>query len=215
MRYTLIIWLSCLAIQAAEVRFRPFGDTRANHALHVTTELGDRVIGTREVWIEADDGGSKRFCGDLVVLFDSATGNILWEYGARPSRSPARSSFTGWIASHAITYVSQDEMALFWTDGFNVYAMPSNSKALSIDEAERIAIQELESGKGYSTGWQRYHLDSIRKLGPEFVYYKGGFPKVTAVTKKGKTWELTIQGKWNEKVLLDDMFKVVDMARID
>jgi hypothetical protein len=122
--------------------------------------------------------------------------------------------------------VAADRLVYFLFGSPDLVVQESRAKANNLDAAEAKAL--AEAGRqglavlAYKRS-DRVFID-LKKLLPHGVNQNFFAPpaqpingplKLLDVTHKGDTWELILQGQWQEKITLDDKYQVISTARIN
>lgn len=203
-------------------QMRPIASTRYDHRVPAKTDAGAGSLTAREMLVDVTFPNGRACRCALLILFDQPTGRYLWEFG-QVMANEQTSRMTGGIGGRALIYVAPDRMV-----GFG-YALPSLviheslGKASGIDEAEAKTSTEI---LGRLPAIQAHSTDDrviipIRKIVPNEFFFRTPLSpmsipiKVTDASRKANTWELILQGSWQEKVTLNDKYQVTGTARIN
>jgi hypothetical protein len=217
-----ILLSSSLSVALAANKLTPIAGTRYDHAVSAKTDLGDIVIAARETLVDVTYTDGRPRKGALMVLFDPASGRYLWEFGPVPLTDKTASHMSGY-GTTAHVYVAGDRLVHFAFGHPYLMVHESPAKGNGIDDAEAKALAEATGrlpSKLTGKTDDRVIINLGMLLPREFFLAcplcSGPGPvKITAISHKGNTWEITLQGPWQEKITLNQKYAVTAIARID
>lgn len=205
----------------------PIANTRHEREVTAKSDGGDITIAHREMYVDIlpHDGAPRK--GALLVIFDAASGQYLYEWHPVPIDEQKLTISSGY-GSRAVTYVARDRIIVFGFSQPSLLVHESFAKASSMDEAELGALWSANGG---------FQPKSNRKPDNRLVVELGllvgqgklpqGFfqtchmcanpppARMVSVERKGVTWEIVLQGQWREKLILDEKYQFKDSVRIE
>ena len=210
------ILASTLAVATAQLR--PIASTVIEHSLKAKSDHGETVLAARTMLVDISlpSGGTRQEV--LWIIFHSATGYFDWGLGGVGSNQliPSRKA-----SGPGPVYVAAASLLHFAANRSHVGIFESATKAGSLDEAESKALADAINRVG-PNGQRNANprMIPIGKLLPiEFCCPPGNAfcpePTILEVLRRGNTWELVLQGQWQEKITLNDKFELSGHARVD
>ena len=209
-----------IALAAASNQLAPIASTRHDHGLTAKTDLGDVAIIAREMLTDVSytDGRPRR--GALLILFDPSSGRYIWEFGPVPVTDKTANHTSGY-GTIALAHVANDRLVHFAFGYPNLVAHESLTKANGIDDAELKALAEATGRLPAKLTGQADDrvMTNLGKLLPHGFFTPGssqipGPVRIVDITHHGNTWELILQGQWQEKITLDDQYRVTATSRL-
>ena len=216
-----ILFVMALPLAAQPNQLSPIASTRYEHALPAKSDLGDISISAREMLLDTAYGGKPRK-GALLILFDPSSGRYLWEFGPVGQNEKA-STHTVDYGTIALAHVASDRLVIFAFARPFLLVHESLGKASGIDDAETRVLAELSGqlpAKFTGRHDDRVLINLGKLVGHEFLMAcamcQGPGPsKILDIIHKGNTWEITLKGQWQEKIILDNKYQVTGALRLN
>jgi hypothetical protein len=211
--------------RGGNAQLRPISSRNTLNAIHAFGKAGAGVeIQASSVIVDARMPSGRRDRGELVVLFDTASGFFQWLFATSVADNPAESAYQAGFARGQMTaYVDQDGLSVFGTSTAppHLAVRQSRTRAQNVNDAE---AQSLQDASGRLADYERgdhadWSMISLLPLGMEFVT-PSQRPvrtpiKILQVVKQDGNWEVIIQSQWKEKIILNDKFELIGMTRMD
>ena len=231
MRFALLmILLGSLSGRALDGQITPIESRDVSKSVPVFRPSSEQSKGqarlqARSIAIEATmpNGITKR--GEVFVIFDPVAGFFQWFLATGVSNLETTDGYLPVFASGEwATFAEKDALTIFQFAAMPpfVAAIQSHSRASSAIDAEAKALGEATKALSDQEGRSRpkeWHRVPLLSLGKEFVIAPGrpvpGPMTILAVMKQDGNWEITLQGQWKEKILLNDKFELVSLTRVD
>lgn len=226
LKCTTTFLFSALSVATAMGQFRPIATTRIERAISAKTDQGEIFVTARKLLLDVALPKWPSGKGLLFVLFDSSSGYFLWSLGRVPKTQQTAGTLDGsWTRSRF--YIAADRLVYFFFGQSDLLIMESRAKANNLNDAEGRALSEaarrdpvtLGSYKSPDRVWI-----NIGKLLPRDGWRNFCAPpdqpicgpmKLVDVIHKGNTWEVIVEGQWQQKFTLDDKYQVTATARIN
>jgi hypothetical protein len=200
----------------------PIVSSKYDHGVTAKTDAGTGALGAREMLVNVTYPNGRNVKGSFIVLFDQPTGRYLWEFGQVMTNEQTSRMSVG-TGTRSLTYVAADRIVKFGYAYPYLFAHESLGRANGIDDAEVKATNELVARL---PAIQAYKTDdrvimSLRKLLPKEFFFRTPFSvmagpfKVVDFSRKGSTWEVILQGSWQEKITLNDKYQITGTVRIN
>jgi hypothetical protein len=222
MNHYITVLLLIVSLTAAMAQINPAVTSKHDSTVTAKTDLGDRIVATREMLVDVTHPKWQSGKGALLVLFDSASGYYQWRIAPRPKTQQLPEMANIGKGDLDKFYVAPDRLVYFVLGYPYLYARESRQKANNLDEAEAKALSDA---KGRLDSLLAFKQDdqvatNLVKLLPSQFATPPGQPnrgplKLVDVVHKGSTWEITVQGQWQEKITLDDKYQVTATSRIN
>ncbi len=245
MKLMLLLWAICVSglLMVGQVTQKSRAVDHPLPALREGTMPGEEVearLQIREVPLDARMPNGRDGTGTLQVLFDPEQKLFQWRLAVEvlasgEPRRPEQVEFSvpiEFTSGSRVAYVSKDALATFTVTPYppTLHIQESKDHADSIDEATNAALKAVAESLG---DYQRHGASygkAVRlhpQLGNDFfctppcdprsaapVPLFGG-AKITGVSMQRGQWEITIQGRWTEKIVLNDKLELVGMTPVE
>lgn len=219
----LLLAISCLPLIAEQsVSKVPFTESR--HAIRAFSALGDVTIPVIRTQLEIRYPGGKAERGDLVVVDDSATGHYFWRYTPLRQPNDDTSFLKGLQYGAEAVFVSADAIVDFYLPG-QLYVQEHRERARTLEAAEDAAIDEIRRGlpfferNGYHTETKGVAIGNGIAEGfacptfpPSSICLS--VTKFASISRQGDNWQIVIQNRWDQEVILDSKFNFVSTKRL-
>ena len=200
----------------------PNATTKHDHALAAQADQGDLFVTAREMLVDISDPRWHSGKGALAILFDSSSGYYQWRL-APVAKNTQSADLTDGYGTLSRIHVSADRLVYFAFGYPNLAVKESRTKASNLDDAEAKALQEAKTRLPAVLAHKMddWVLTNLGKVLPYLFFVPMGSSaisgpiKIIEIAHKANTWELVLQGQWQEKIVLDDKYQVTATTRIN
>lgn len=245
MKLMLLLWAISVTglLMVAQVMPKSGAVDHPLPALREGTMQGEAVearLQIREVPLDAQMPNGRAGTGTLQVLFDPERKLFQWRLAVKvlapgeqrkpePVQFPVPVEFT---SGSRVAYVSKDALVTFTVTPYppTLHIQESKDHADSIDDATNAALKAVaENLDDYQRHGASYGK-AVRlhpQLGNDFfctppcnpesaalVPLFGG-AKISGVSMQNGQWEITLQGRWTEKIVLNDKLELIGMTPVE
>jgi hypothetical protein len=208
---------------ATMAQVTPIATTRYSYTIPAETDSGDVFIAGRELLVNVDLPKWHSQRGLLFVRFDSSRGYFQWSIAPVP-KSQQTVGTSRYDGTYRRFYVAPDRLLFFCVIYTTLDVKESREKATSIDDAEAQSLAEAGRRGAAGLAFKPSDLVTInlgkllpRNINENFFALPGaaniGVVKLIDVSRKNSTWEVILQGQWQQKITLDDKYKVIGSVR--
>jgi hypothetical protein len=217
-----LIWMTLTTIATvAGGDLNPIPFTRGDHGISAITANGEVILAGREMLLDVTYPSGRAAKGDILVLFDKATGLFLWQYHALNPRESQTPQLAARLTDTSRVYVGNDRLVVFTCRATPLYVLESSERADSLDDAEAKSLQaareQLKEIEGNGHGRAKPYEVSLPLprdfFAPPFSAAPGK-ATITEVSRKDGKWELLLVGQWKAKVILDDKYQPISWERV-
>jgi len=226
MKLTLVLALTILpsAVRAADVSEVAF--TRTDDSFRAYSAGGEVRVQSRHSMLAVHlPDGTPRKC-ELVVLFDPASGQYLWNDTIAAEQQEAFpvefASLLSGSSGNSALYVSADRITWFTFVAMELQVRQSSAQAQTLDAAYDAALASLRDHwvDYFNSKTLAIHTVQVWKLVDRAFFDDPDkpfpvYPAIEAVTHSGGQWLLTIRARWKAELALDELFKPKDIKRIE
>lgn len=214
-----------LLLLAAKDQLIPIPGTRYDHGLPAATELGEVVISAREMLVDITYNDGRPRKGAIAILFDPATGHYLWEFGL-VIKDEKTSTMTRNYGTNARVHIAGGALVHFAYRPPFLAAHESSGKAGSLDDAEAKSLAEATAQLPAKIVGRKDDrvVVNLGQVMPQEFFMAGPGPdpspirgpgRIVSVSHKGNTWEFVLQGRWQQKITLDNKYRVTSAVRVN
>ncbi len=217
----------CMLAPAATLmaQFSPIATTRYNHAISAKTDLGDVSIAVRQMLVDVSLPKWHSGKGSLSIFLDSSSGYFQW-WLAPVAKTQQSARLVSGQGAHWRMYIAADRLLYFGFGHPNLIIKESREKARNLDDAEERALSDARRRGLAVLAYKSPDrvLINLWKILPhnrsENFFAPPGDPRLgplrlVDVVHKGNTWEVILQGQWQQKIVLNDKYEVTGTARIN
>ena len=204
----------------------------------VPTRSVDRVIAgkmktasaiyAREFMVAGKYADGSLASGAMLVLFDPAANRFIWIYRRQEETGlPLRETEHLQKTGAANVYFGPDQILYVNLDFDGIYSVKSIETAASLDEAVSIALARANSElpairKAEYQGIYTATRTTVPGLNWSAFFYGDSLLSIPtaavasfhSILKNTDGWEIVIGGHWQEKIQLDESFKVLSRSRL-
>ena len=223
MRKTASVFLSItLGIASAANKLTPISTSKYEHAIAAKTDQGDTFLVAREMLVDITYTDGRPRKGALLVLFDSSSGNYMWEFGLVGQNENASTMTIGYGTS-GLVHAASGRLTHFAFRPPFLMVHESATKANGIEDAEAKAFVEATDrlpAKLARKMDDRVIINLMKVLAREFFLACAqcvgpGPTRIVNITRNGSTWELVLQGQWQERIILNQKYEITGHNRIN
>lgn len=186
---------------------------------------GSVPLDVREIRFDA-----KRPNGDLnyyrlLIEFAPSSGNFFWVVIGEDADSRDESRQIRALKNDRIAIVHNNCLAnLLPERDAALYVRETCGHAASLDDAESIALSaaaKLNNPPGRlerPNTWRKVKVDGLGTdflVSPDSAAPPSAGPRITEVKWDGKHWVVTLQGRWQEQVVLSENYDVISHKKIE
>jgi hypothetical protein len=209
-----------LAVPAARLGVSPVpADT-----FRLVTPAGEQTVEAAERFVDVSLGD---FRGAVVVFFEPKSRLFSWVFGL--STPGARPGLLDPHRTASLLYLVDERLVFFAVRHNALTVRTSAERAVSIDEAINRAVSSVEARKAEFSkvdvllrGIDLAATVDLKELGRDFFVKKqsvapGAPPQVVAASFANGTWEVTLRGPNNDRVVvtLDGSFGLQGTRRVE
>ena len=232
MRYivaTSLLLVLCRCPSQAQPGVSEVAFSESQHTIRAFSESGEMTVPVVRVQLDVRYPVHKHERGDLIVVYDPASGHYLWRYTGVKGPNDDTSFLHDLEAEKLAVYVGSEESVEFHV-GSSLWVKAHRERAESLGAAERASIDGIEHGlgsyedRGFSTDSKAIPL--FRAIGmafacvesprdPGFSALCGWGAKIVLVRKDGDKWLLVLRNRWDQEVVLDKDFNLISTRRLE
>jgi hypothetical protein len=171
--------------------------------------------------------GGKAELGDLVVVYDPATGHYFWRYTNLQGPNDNASFLSAMESGAEAIFTYADGIVDFYAP-WQLFAELHTNRAGSLDAAAAQAISEIRQDlatfekRGFHSDVKGVFGSGSQAIEPGFhcqeppisAICDGPRTQISAITHDDGLWRLVLKARWDEEVILDHTFQFVRARRL-
>lgn len=156
---------------------------------------------------------------DVRIIFDTLTHQYWWNSAMAPIPRTAaeRAEDVDWFSSHAAVFSTSDSLVVFWdqSPGQLLVLERRGLAAATIDDAESQIMQRIRTGSARDPIIEvPLHLPLDFWIPPNSAATRMRTTTVTDVKRDGERWKIVLKDRWEQELVLDDSYNLVDTHRL-
>jgi hypothetical protein len=206
---------------AGATDLRPVAFSTTEYALRVNGREGGRFLSAREMIMDITFPSGRKDKGDMLVVFDQASGLYLWMFQLIPPDSPASGTIASSFDSRFVPFATTEKLAVFWIQPPEIVVIDSEKKAASLGDAEKKSLAEaLELVGDFENRsfWRRLPRASFGSLDSSFFapqFSSAWLPiALLSVERSEAGWEVLVEGQWRARLSLNRKYELIGTARV-
>jgi hypothetical protein len=211
------------------------GFSESRHAFAAFSPNGEVTlpVARRQLDIEFPGGTKRKERGDLMVVYDPATGHYFWRYAPQPKGAETATFLSGLQDGAERVFAEPEELVDFYIPGA-LYAQAHTERAKSLEAAEEASTEDIRRQVARpgttAIGMAATDVRATSKttyidITSDWACPQAGQPgwgancttwnpSILSISHDGGLWRLVIRNRWDLEQVLDSQFHIVSERRL-